>query len=459
MWKEVLKRFESHAPVSVMARVALEHALPASWIDEVFQASRQRQYPRELLFSSVVELMMLVSLGLRPSLHAAAKKMGQLPVTLAALYDKVKRTEPQVLRALVQGSAARLAPVVAAAGSQPSLQGWQLRILDGNHLPASEKRLAPLRSHRGAAMPGHTLVVYDPDNALVTDILACEDAHESERTGAATLLQQSQQGQVWIADRHFCTRTLLQGWHERQACFIVREHARHPKLGHSGPWSEAMPTETGQVREQAIALAATQKTVAAPPPWRRIEIQLHTPTESGDQTMALWSNLPAHIDAGTIAQLYRKRWRIEGLFGRLESVLHSEIRTLGHPRAALLGFAAAVLAFNVLALLKRCVEQAHSESAPALDVSTYHLGVHVASDYQGMLIALPAEVWQPWAEAPAGDIAQYLLRLAGSISPRSVATAKRGPKKEKPGGYVAGAVARKQLSTARVLKQAAGGRP
>jgi len=35
-------------------------------------------------------------------------------------------------------------------------------------------------------MPGHTLVVYDPDSALVTDILACEDAYESECTGAAT---------------------------------------------------------------------------------------------------------------------------------------------------------------------------------------------------------------------------------------------------------------------------------
>ena len=75
MWSEVLERFERHAPVSVMARVALEQALPAGWIDEVFEASRQRQYPRELMVSSVVELMLLVSLGLRPSLHAAARKM------------------------------------------------------------------------------------------------------------------------------------------------------------------------------------------------------------------------------------------------------------------------------------------------------------------------------------------------------------------------------------------------
>ncbi len=40
-------------------------------------------YSRELLFSTVVELVTLVSLGLRPSLHAAARTMDTLPVTLA----------------------------------------------------------------------------------------------------------------------------------------------------------------------------------------------------------------------------------------------------------------------------------------------------------------------------------------------------------------------------------------
>ena len=51
---------------------------------------------------------------------------------------------------------------------------------------------------------------------------------------------------------------------------------------------------------------------------------------------------------------YRSRSRIERLFGRLEAVLHSELRSLGHPRAALLGFATALLAHNILALVQRC---------------------------------------------------------------------------------------------------------
>ncbi|SER22628.1 hypothetical protein SAMN04244573_03155, partial [Azotobacter beijerinckii] len=85
MWDEILARFEKQAPASVMARLVLERAMPAAWVDEVFETNRQRQYPRELLFSTVVELMSLVSLGLRPSLHAAARQMDHLPVSLAAL--------------------------------------------------------------------------------------------------------------------------------------------------------------------------------------------------------------------------------------------------------------------------------------------------------------------------------------------------------------------------------------
>ena len=352
MWSEVLERFEQHAPVGVMARVALEQALPATCIDEVFEASRQRQYPRELLMSTVVELMMLVSLGLRPSLHAAARKMEQLPVSLAALYDKVNRTEPAVLRALVQGSAARLAPVMAQLGGQASLSGWRLRILDGNHLPASQKRLAPLRDHRGAALPGHTLVVYDPDQALVTDIVACEDAHESERTVARALVACAQAGELWLADSHFCTRALLQGWQQAGAAFIVREHGRHPRLVQQGPWQEAGRCETGVLKEQSIGIEA--EGVA----WRRIQLVLDEPTREGLTQLNLWSNLPPEITAEQIAQLYRRRWRIEGLFGRIESVLNSEMRTLGHPRAALLGFATAVLAYNVLSLPKRSYVEA-----------------------------------------------------------------------------------------------------
>ncbi|SFL46736.1 hypothetical protein SAMN04244574_04397 [Azotobacter beijerinckii] len=107
--------------------------MPAAWIDDVFEANRQRQYPQELLFSTVVELMSLVSLGLRTSLHAAARQMDNLPVTVTALYDKVSRTKPALLRALVRGSAERLAPIVSEL---PALRGRP----GGLHRPPAHHR-------------------------------------------------------------------------------------------------------------------------------------------------------------------------------------------------------------------------------------------------------------------------------------------------------------------------------
>jgi IS4 transposase len=448
IWTSVLEQFERHAPASVMARVALEHALPSEWIDMVFEEHRQRQYSRELLFSTVIELVTLVSLGLRPSLHAAARSMESLPVSMGALYDKVNRTEPAILRALVRGSAERLRPIAAEWSRGPSLPGWQLRVLDGNHLPASEKRLAPLRGHRGAALPGHTLVVYDPDCGLVTDIVPSEDAHQSERAVVGPLLGCAQPGQLWIADRQFCTRTILLGWQTSQASFLVREHGRHPQLAAEGPWRACGRSETGEVREQRIELAGASE------PWRRIELTLDTPTEAGESVIRLWSNLPEQVDARQITQLYRRRWCVEGMFQHLEAALHSEIRSLGHPRAALLGFAVAVLAYNILALLQRCIERAHRATHPTLQVSAYHLALQIRVRYEGMLIALPAAQWSSSSDADPTAVAAHLIRLARNVVPRQVAASPRGPKRVAKKGYVDAAVARAHVATARVLAQA-----
>ncbi len=431
-----------------MARMVLEHALPAGWVDEVFEAHRERQYSRELLFSTVVELTALVSLGLRPSLHAAARQMPTLPVSLGSLYDKVNHTEPAILRALVRGSAGQLAPVMAALGTGASLPGWRVRVLDGRHLPASEKRLAPLRGLHGAALPGQSLVVYDPDSGLVTDLVAHEDAHASERAAVEPLLGSAQPGELWIADRHFCTRTVLAGWQTAGAGFIVREHGRHPRLVGPGEWQGRGRAGTGQVREQAIRSEDQ-------PPWRRVELALDVPTEDGETTIRLWSNLPADVGAGQIAELYRARWRIEGMFGRLESVLNSELASLGRPRAALLGFAVSVLAYNLLTLLARCVEQAHQQQEPPPKVSAYHLALQARSSYEGLLIAVPPECWPPWHSATPECLAERLLSLARHIDPRQVATSRRKPKPKTPKGYVDAKTARAHVATARLLAQAA----
>src|SRR5688572_24778224 len=95
---EVFKRFAQKSPLAVMAQWVMQHALSPEWLNGLFEQHRERQYTRQLLFSTEVEMMALVALGLRPSLHAAAQANEQLPVSVAALYDKINHTEPELVR-------------------------------------------------------------------------------------------------------------------------------------------------------------------------------------------------------------------------------------------------------------------------------------------------------------------------------------------------------------------------
>ena len=289
------------------------------------------------------------------------------------------------------------------------------------------------------------MVVYDPDSGLVLDMVAGEDAHQIERVLASALLSRAEAGQVWVADRHFCTRTLLEGWEAAGACYVVREHTNHPRVAQRGPWRDGGRVDTGTVREQAITLEGHAT------PWRCVELRLDRPTEAGDTVIRIWSNLPESVSAGQVARICKHRWSIEGLFGRLESVLHSEIVSLGQPRAACLAFAAARLAYNVLALVARCVERAH---APAPPVSLFHLVVHIRSGFEGLLIALPPEHWPGPVEGGMAGLVERLLRVARRIDPKRVAAPKRGPKRKAPKGYVDGKTARPHVATARVMAKA-----
>lgn len=451
----MLERFAEQAPVAVMARLGLQRALGADWVNEVFERHSDTQYTRELLFSTVVDLMSLVALGLRPSLHAAAQKAPHLHVSLTALYDKVNRVEPAVVQALVRGSGERLAPVMAPLrkGIAPWLPGWQIRIVDGNHLPASEKRLAPLRGFRGAALPGHSLVVFDPDAGVVIDLVPCEDGHASERGLLAPLLAASQPRQLWIGDRLFCTRAAILSAHAHHAAVLFRETKVNPNPTPLGRRRRSGRSETGRVYEQRVSIPTEDGTEVLE--LRRIEVVLDAPTTEGETVIRLLTTLPTTVSASTIAGLYRKRWTIEGLFGRLEAALQSEIRTLGYPRAALLAFALAVIAFNVLAVIEAAVTAAHNLRGSEIEVSTYYVADDVRTDYRGMLIAIAPSVWAAFDDDSPTKLARTLLTIAAHVDPRTLRKHPRAPKTKRRKGYVSGATVRRHVATSRVLRDGA----
>jgi len=450
---EVIARCAKGCPEAVMARLALQHALEPAWIDELFEREKGKQYQRELLFSTTVELMSLVAVGLRPSLHAALQQYPELPVSLQAVYDKIRHTEPALVRALVTGSAARLGEVVRplSKNKAPTVPGYQLRIVDGSHLPGTEKRLKPLRGFAGAPLPGHSLVVYDPDLQMIVDLEPCEDAYTQERAVMSPLLDRAGPGELWIADRAFSTRAIIGGWSRSGCNFIVREHSSAPHPTVLNDLIGKGRIDTGCVYEQAVEVKCETLTITL----RRIELHLTSKTTSGEPVIRILSNLPEkQFSARAIARLYRQRWKIESMFQRLESVLNSEVKTLGHPRSALFAFGIAILAYNVLSVLQLAIWAAHENElhVQGIELSPFYVALEVKVHYAGMMTATLTEAWQCYDLLTASQLRDLLLEIAAHARPKTLRKHPRGPKKPKTKPPVSLAEKRRHVSTARVLK-------
>ena len=324
MLGEIFDRFVEESAVTVMTRGLLERLLNPGQLDAWFERTAQKQYTRELLFSTVVDLLMQVVCGVRKSVNVAYQAVEhEMPVSVQSVYNKLNGLEPHISAELVRFSAQEATGLIEELGAQRAglLPGYRVKMLDGNCLEASEHRLKELRELSGGALPGKSLVVYDPALGLAVDVFPCEDGHAQERSLLPSVLETVGAGEVWVADRNFCVKWFLLGI-ERQGGFLVmREHEQLPWTPLEAMW-EAGQTETGSVAEQAIAVIDDEGKVHR---WRRIRVRLNKPTRDGESTIYILTNLPATVKACTVAELYRKRWTIETAFQQLEKNFESEI--------------------------------------------------------------------------------------------------------------------------------------
>ncbi|MCL2648947.1 MAG: hypothetical protein FWD61_18435 [Phycisphaerales bacterium] len=71
VFSERFEPFIKECPVCVMARSVAENITNPKHIDAIFNRTAKKQYTRELLFSTLADLMGQVVLGVKPSVHAA----------------------------------------------------------------------------------------------------------------------------------------------------------------------------------------------------------------------------------------------------------------------------------------------------------------------------------------------------------------------------------------------------
>lgn len=447
---QVFERFAEKRPVSVMTRAAMEHALSRDALDALFEARSERQYTKELLFSSMVDLLGVVVCRAAPSVHAAYQAVQEtLPVSLTAVYGKLNNTEPQLAAALVEHTADRLGKVIRSmGGAMPALvPGHRVRILDGNHLASTDRRLAVLRGSKAGPLPGHALVVMDPALMLATHMIPCEDAHAQERSLTPAIIELVEQRDIWVADRNFCTAPLLSGIAKRGGGFVIRQHAKMT-ISSAGTLRHRGSSATGEVFEQSVTVCRGEGGDGLR--IRRVVLRLERSTRDGDEEIGILTNVPETVLAAVdVADLYRRRWTLETMFQSLTRVLDGELASHGYPRAALLGFAIALATHNVVSTVLASLRAEFGVEKVQEEVSAFYIANEVRSTMDGMEVTIEPETWAPFETMSADKFAAHMRRWAKRVDLRKLRRHPRGPKK--PVTPRTRYVSETHVSTARLL--------
>jgi hypothetical protein len=464
--EDLLAEYAKKAPVPVMLRGILENVLAPQRLNAIFESEAAQQYTRKLTFAMVVDLMCRVVTRVQPSVRAAYRERPEdFPVGQRAIYDKVNGVEPRVSAALVRTTARELEVVLRTLGqvAPPAVPGYRLKIVDGNHFSATDRRLRLLRGG-GPPLPGQALAVLDPALGLVIDLFPCEDGHAQERSLLTEVLRTVQPRDLLIEDRNFCTTGYLFGIHRKNAAFLVRQHANSLRWELVGERRLLGRTEKGQVYEQAVRLRSEegQELLA-----RRITIVLDQPTRDGETEIHLLTNLPEEdADGLLLARLYLLRWLIETAFAELTVPLACEIKSLGSPPAAIFTFATAVVCYNAIQVLKAAIVAAHQPApAPAPnpaavttalvprslrdELSLYYIANEVSTLWRGIDLLTPQSLWdEQFGKLNSDELADRLRTMAAHVNLqafRKRSPSKRPPKRtsaSRPGSHV---------STAKVL--------
>jgi DDE family transposase len=128
----------------------------------------------------------------------------------------------------------------------------------------------------------------------------------------------------------------------------------------------------------------------------------------------------AFLSAPQVAELYRKRWTLETAFKHLEAYFHSEINTLGYPKAALFGFCLALVPYNLLAVVLAALRRVHGEALVNEEVSLYYIANEIPTTYHGMMIAIPEPEWDVFYAMSTADLATILVALARGCASSSL---------------------------------------
>ena len=423
---EVVRRFMEDKPLCFMTRCVLEYILSAE-IDTVFEQCRSRQYESQLKFSALAVAIGDVALGHCGNFHRAYLQHREgLGVSAGSFYEKVNHVELATAEGIVDFGVRRSRELLheIGAGQWDILPGYKCSVIDGNHLEKTERRIKELRGLQTAALPGTVVAKYNLQDELFDKAYLLCDAHAQESSVLDRVVADLVPEELILADRHFCIVKFFLDVAERNACFLIRHHARL-KNGLQGERREVGRIEAGMVYEQAMRIQHGGRELTL----RRVTLVLDKPTRDKETEIHLLCNVPLKAaDARVLAELYHKRWLIENAFYVLTTTLNCELKSISQPPAALFLFCMALLAYNSRQVLYGALWTVHEQDDVEM-LSDARVAEAVTKPMDGMLTAISEAEWQEIIPDTAAGCAALLCRVAAHVDMRKFRKSVRGPKK------------------------------
>jgi hypothetical protein len=388
-----------------------------AFLGQLFEQHHAHSYEAVISFPHFLDLVRDALLNRHGSFAAALDRAAEQHALVAsrqAYYGKLRRFPLELSVAYLRESAARLRPLVGLPGRPlpASLDGFEVRRLDGKKLKRVAKRLLATRGSAGKLFGGKLLVRWDPRAELVDALAADPDGEVNECQLVPALLAQFPTptgDRPWlpVADRQFGDlkqpgRFLAGRFH-----FLTRRNAEthfHPD-----------PERAEQRSQDAGGRAVSQ-------PWGwlgsgkgRLYVRHITLVRPGEEDVVLVTDLldAEPYPAEALLTVYRRRWGIEQVFGRITEVFGLARFIGSSPEATVFQGAFCLLLYNLIGIVKGYMAQAGRCQAEEVSSRKLFEAIHeellslcrlVASDERATLLS------------PVADVAELRVRLQGLLA-------------------------------------------
>ncbi len=356
---------EGYLP-EVMARMPLAEAVLTIWrwiadekhLESLFERHRGRAYQRVLSFPLLVQLIadaIIQHGGSGRRSFERAKQAGTLAVSVQAAYGKLRRLPLPLSMGFLAECTDRLRdlfPEAAAHPLPPSLDNFQVVVLDGKAIKRVAKRLKPLRGVSGGVLGGRALVAMSLKSGLAVAMHAHPDGDANDVRFVPDLLPVVRQRvpgpRLWLGDRAFCNLEQVVRFNNHGDHFLVRRRTNvrfEPDAARS--------TQTGRDADDR-GFVETWGWLGNPRDPRRLYVRQIALERPGEETIFLITDLldAQRYPASDLLQLYMSRWGIERMFQQVTEVFGLQALIGGTPEATVFQFAFCLVLYNIIQVLR-----------------------------------------------------------------------------------------------------------